>query len=822
MLELKNIVKNYKLTDTEINVLKGVSVQFRNNEFIAILGQSGCGKTTLLNIIGGLDKYTSGDLIINGRSTKNFSDGDWDLYRNRSVGFVFQSYNLIPHLSVLGNVELSLTLSGYAKEERIAKAKLALEKVGLADQMNKRPNQLSGGQMQRVAIARAIVNDPDIILADEPTGALDSESGIQVMEILREIAREKLVIMVTHNSELARDYSTRTVKLHDGVIISDSAPYFAEGNRSDAPTEPKKSSINIAERRRKRKENNKITMSFKTSISLSARNLWNKKGRTFLTSFAGSIGIIGILLVMAMSNGAKTYLRAMEENSLSQYPLTIAESSMDISSVMQLLGGNDDKLESYPDSENIYINKVLGNVLTNLDKLSGKNDLEALKKHLDETFDDSLGYFKYDYGTAMNVYCNYVGGEQYMKVNPFLEALDETLGALAGNLEQYAAMLDVWDEMLDDTELLKQQYDIIGNGRFPTSKDEVVIVLDEKNRLDDFTLFALGLKAPSDILGAVSGNKDFFNIQYTVDELMNLEYKIMTNADYYYMDADNQWKKNASRTRDIEFVESNSITVKVVGVIRPRKDAVATSINGVIGYTKALSEHLITRAANHPAVLAQQLSADKNIVTGEALTESSLNDLLHEMGVANINKPSAISIYAYSFEAKDSIIEYLENYNKTGSSPVQYTDRLALIMSYANTMTNTVTGVLGGFSGISLIVSSIMIAIITYTSVLERIKEIGVLRSLGARKRDVSSVFLAESAIIGIFAGLIGVLLSFIITFPTNILIEHLLGVANLVSIEWWNALLMLGISLLLSVVAGFIPSRIAAKKDPVLALRSE
>lgn len=866
MLELKDIVKDYASKENTVHVLKGVNLKFRNNEFVAILGPSGCGKTTLLNIIGGLDRYTSGDILVDGISTKDYTDHDWDIYRNHRIGFVFQSYNLIPHLSVQRNVEMCMAIAGLSPEERKAKAIAALERVGLADHAKKKTAQLSGGQMQRVAIARSIVNDPDIILADEPTGALDSESGIQVMELLSEISREKLVVMVTHNNVLAEQYSTRIIDLHDGKVTSDSSPYEGEDdiNSTDvlsdateqepqnaeteglsAQFEEKKSRLRKNGKKSKRKESGKsyAAMSLGTAASLSFTNLISKKGRTILTALAGSIGIIGIILVLALSGGAQAYIQSMEEDVLSQYPIEINRTNSDLNSVISILMAENEDREDWPDTDEVYINQIIGRLIDHISAvLNDTNDLAALKAYIEENFDSDVGYVKYDYGVDFDVFCNYIGNEEtYLKVDPFTEGIEAALGGLEGLLgnymdmiEQFGDMLTVWDEMLENTSLLDSQYELVGSqSRWPQNYDEVVIVLDEENSLNDYTLFALGLKDPSELLDAIVNGDEFVSQEYSAEDLLGLEYRVTTNSDYYYKDADGNWQMLSDRNqqRKIEFVESHSVTVKVVGVIRPREGTQVTSINGNIGYTHALTEYLSDRAAQ--SEVASALTATAHTVKNETKYYNILEDgaeidadtytqLMRELGVADTDNPVTINIYANSLDDKAKIEQFISDYNAESGSTVKYTDELGTMMTYVDSLTGTVTGVLVGFAAISLVVSSIMIAIIIYTSVLERKKEIGVLRSLGARKKDISRVFISESAFIGLVAGILGVLIAAIVFMPINLIMQHYLYVANLLQIKWWHAVMMICISVVLAVLAGFIPSRIAAKKDPVTCLHED
>lgn len=875
MLELREIVKDYVSKENVVHVLKGVNLRFRKSEFVAILGPSGCGKTTLLNIIGGLDRYTSGDILVDGVSTKDYSDHDWDIYRNHRIGFVFQSYNLIPHLTVQRNVEMSMAIAGLPPEERKAKALAALERVGLADQAKKKPAQLSGGQMQRVAIARSIVNDPDIILADEPTGALDSESGEQVMELLQEVAKEKLVVMVTHNNALAEKYSTRIIDLRDGVVTSDSAPYApdeesaeetapqqaaaeettsAEEVSAEEMTEnevyaPEKAvSTSKTRKRRAKKRGDKAAgsyaaMSLSTAASLSFTNLISKKGRTILTALAGSIGIIGIILVLALSGGAQAYIASMEEDVLSQYPIEINRTNSDLNSVISILMQENEDREDWPDTDEVYINQIIGRLLEHLSAvLDDTNDLAALKTYIEENFDSDMGYVKYDYGVDFDVFCNYINDpETYLKVDPFTEGIEAALGGLSGLLgpymdmiEQFGDMLTVWDEMLENTSLLDSQYELVGeNSRWPQNYDEVVIVLDEENSLNDYTLFALGLKDTSELLDAITNGDDFVSQDYSADDLIGIEYRVTTNSDYYYQNADGSWSMVSDRTeqRQIEFVESHSVPVKVVGVIRPREGTQVTSINGNIAYTHALTEYLSDRAAQSDVAEALTATAHQSgndtmyyniLEDGAEIDAETYMSLMRELGIADTDNPVTINIYANSLSDKAAIEQFIADYNAESGSTVKYTDDLGTMMTYVDSLTGTVTGVLVGFAAISLIVSSIMIAIIIYTSVLERRKEIGVLRSLGARKKDISRVFISESALIGLVAGILGVIIAAILFMPINLVMQHYLHVGNLLQIEWWHAVMMIGISVVLAILAGFIPSRIASKKDPVTCLHED
>ena len=944
MLKLIDITKEYVIEKDEEKVLalNNVSIEFRKNEFVSILGPSGCGKTTLLNIIGGLDRYTSGDIQIDGVSTKDFDDVDWDTYRNRRIGFVFQSYNLIPHMNILKNVAMSLTLAGVEKEERKRRALEALDKVGLASQASKKPNQLSGGQMQRVAIARALVNNPEIILADEPTGALDSESGIQVMDLLKEVAEDRLVVMVTHNPSLAEEYSTRIVYLKDGEVVGDSMPYDSkdeleelecrlgenfveevveEVERDDVAgelsekevveivekkTEEPKKKKTFRERFLKYKKADKCAMKLSTAISLSWNNLLAKKGRTLLTSIAGSIGIIGIILVLSLSNGAAGYVRGLEESALSTYPLTIGKTNTDPSAILSMLMNNDEERPSNPNTDEIYTAKMLGKVVSQLSTLLAENDLVQLKKYIDENFDDSLATVKYNYGVSFNAFkedphneklvSDYMqknpdatleeakaAAERYMKVSPYTDTMNSVLDMLPDSIKDMdiggsslndmlkkfttsgGSMMNSWAEMSSNQKLLESQYELVGNdSRWPTSATEVVVVVDKSNQLLDYQLFMLGLQSQDDVIKAIM-DSHWAEYKTSVEELLSLEYKVLADADYLEEDAEEKWVDTdgdgiADKTwtghnhaeQNKKWIDSRDpVNIKVVGVIRPKEGVSVTSINGVVGYMPALTQLLIERASKNEAVVrmnALKAAADEEsddyykspinfdylttngsqvkVLAGDRIsfsTDSNTNlAIMRKLGVANLEEPTSIEFYCSSFEAKEKIVAFIDQYNKETGSKVSYGDSLSTIMSFVNTMVNTITGVLVAFAAISLIVSTIMIAIIIYTSVLERRKEIGVLRSIGARKKDISRVFLAESAILGGYSGLIGVIISVGFSFAISAILKTIFKISGLMHISWWQCLLMFAISILLSMLAGFIPSRIAAKKDPAIALRSE
>ncbi len=929
MLKLVDVCKDYKVGQESVPALKHVSIEFRSNEFVAILGPSGCGKTTLLNIIGGLDRYTSGDIQIEGISTKEYTDGDWDTYRNCRIGFVFQSYNLIPHMNILKNVSLSLTLAGVGKEERNKRALEALAKVGLDKQARKRPSQLSGGQMQRVAIARALVNNPDIILADEPTGALDSESGIQVMDLLKEVAADRLVIMVTHNPQLAEQYSTRIVNLKDGEIEADSMPYLtdekvvgdplvhAEKHTDDVLVKAEKNELVVSERppktsirsRRGKSRNkavaNRSAMKLSTAIGLSWNNLISKKGRTLLTSIAGSIGIIGIILVLALSNGASMYIDSLEESALSNYPISVNQNSLGImdivSEMMTSMTSDDGKV----DDEVIKVQEVLGNLTEKLVAIlsDSKNDLHSFKQYVDEYFDDSLASVKYNYGTTFNCYVEDRGTseaakDRYMKINPYTETMQTVLnqvldmpfiGEMLKNwsipiggqslnftdaIGYLTSMLgSAWSEISSNTDMLKSQYELVGSrSRWPQSEDEIVIVVDQNNRIMDFQLFMLGLQSQDEVISAIANGDEFSAKEYEVDELLNLEYKVMNNVDYLDKDpASGDWIMHPRTEQSKEYVDSHCIKfrdgsdhLRVSAVVRPKPGAVASSISGIIGYTPALTNYLLGEAESHEAIIEINNRFEQAVEAGQAGYESPITyyskpegvpktdselgldvmagdviefaddsqqishesnhfALLRQLGFADIEYPQSIEFYCSSFETKHAVEDFIAEYNDLDpSKQITYSDSLGSMMTFIDTMAETITGVLVAFAAISLVVSTIMIAIIIYTSVLERRKEIGVLRSIGARKKDISRVFIAESAILGGYSGVIGVIVSILISMLGSFILNIVFHISGLMTVTWWHCLLMLFISVGLSILAGFIPSRIAANKDPAIALRSE
>ena len=867
MLQLKNITKNYLSGDNEVQALKGIDIEFRENEFVSILGQSGCGKTTLLNIIGGLDRYTSGDLIINGKSTKEFKDKDWDTYRNHSVGFVFQSYNLIPHQTVLANVELALTISGVGKAERKKKAIEALQKVGLGDQLNKKPNQMSGGQMQRVAIARALVNDPDILLADEPTGALDSKTSVQVMEILKEISKDRLIIMVTHNPELAKKYSSRIVKLLDGKIIDDSNPY-------------KSSEEDVKKARNKKDKSGKASMKFTTAVRLSLNNLMTKKGRTFLTSFAGSIGIIGIALILSLSHGMQSYINRVEEDTLSSYPLTIQEASIDVTSMLEAMMGNGEK-EEHNDNK-IYSRPIVNNILETVSTKLQTNNLEEFKKYLesgDTNIKDYINAIQYEYNLNLNIY-KQNEDKTYQQVNPS-KVFDELgFGEMMKSRQSASSMMsgsmamtqtDVWNEMLDNQNLLQSQYDVLA-GKWPTKYNEVVLIVDENNEVSDYTLYSLGIKDIKELNESMEKIKNKEKVEagesesYSYDDLLNYKFKILLNTDYY-KESGNAWQDMSNDDEYMKNVVDNAEEITIVGIIKPNEENVSSSGAGMIGYTKELKEYVINKINETEIVKEQKENPNINVFTGiefpenqnssfdysqltdeqrmymATLSEAELAELmknyaenstatydsnLSTLGVVDLNKPSTINIYPKDFESKDMITTRISEYNDKQTNDgkeenvITYTDIVGVMMSSVSTIINVISYVLIAFVGISLVVSSIMIGIITYISVLERTKEIGILRSIGASKKDVSRVFNAETLIIGLVAGLIGIVVTLLLNIPINMIIKSIVGISNISKLPTAGAIILVVISVGLTMIAGLIPARFAAKRDPVEALRTE
>ena len=847
MLQLKNITKTYEAGDTKVEALKGISLSFRKNEFVSILGQSGCGKTTLLNLIGGLDRYTSGDLIINGKSTKEFNDRDWDTYRNHSVGFVFQTYNLIPHQTVLSNVELALTLSGVSKQERRKRAIEVLKKVGLEDQINKKPNQMSGGQMQRVAIARALVNDPDILLADEPTGALDSETSVQIMEILKEIAKDKLVVMVTHNPDLANQYSTRIIKLLDGKVTDDSNPYNGEKTKNNKSLSSKKT-----------------YMSFKTALSLSMNNLMTKKGRTILTALAGSIGIIGIALILSLSYGVRSYIGRVEEDTLSSYPITLERSTVDMSAMIDMMSAKQNKEEHELDK--IYSNNILGDVVTSLTAQVQENNLGKFKEYLEDEKNGVYEYvndIQYAYDINLQIYKKDTS-EGITQINP--SPVMEKIGFGGGTAMSYSMIeFDVWTELMDNDELLKEQYEVVA-GSWPSAYNEVVLIVSEDNEISDYTLYTLGLKPHNEIenlfMRIINGEKvEFENTEYEYDDFIGLTFKLVLNADYYDKKGD-IWVNRQSDEDYMKELIKNGTDIKIVGIIKPNEEALMSASHGLIGYTSDLTEYVINETNKQEVVKEQKENEKINIFTGlefntdnanfditklpleqqqylASLSQEELSqviasymetygatyaDNLRSLGVADLEEPYTIYIYPKDFDSKEALEEMIYDYNKKvdDADVINYTDMVGLMMSGITTVIDIISYVLIAFVSISLVVSSIMIGIITYISVLERTKEIGILRAIGASKKDISRVFNAETMIEGLAAGLFGIGFTIILNIPINLIVKSLIGISNISILPVGGAVILVIISVFLTFIAGLIPSRMASRKDPVEALRTE
>ena len=895
MLELNDIKKDYVSGSTTVSALKGINLRFRDCEFVSILGQSGCGKTTMLNIIGGLDKYTSGDLKINGVSTKNYKDRDWDFYRNNSIGFVFQSYDLIPHQTVLSNVELALTLSGVSKAERKKRAIEALEKVGLGEQIHKKPNQMSGGQMQRVAIARALVNNPDILLADEPTGALDTETSIQIMELLKEISKDRLIIMVTHNPELAKDYSTRIVRLLDGVITDDSDPYSLEDMEADIRAK-EAAKVKTSEKKIKKSgKKQKTSMSFFTALSLSFNNLMTKKTRTILTAFAGSIGIIGIAMILSISNGIQLYIDRVQRDTLSSYPITLQAEAIDISSMVSSMTGNSDS-EEHEDKSKIYSNDIMGDMINTMVKEVKSNNLSEFKKYIENGSSDIKSYvsdIQYSYDVPLNIYMKDTsnGVEQ---LNPstmfdsiYGEGATSTSSAMSSGMGMgMFSNSSVWNQLLGNQQVLDEQYDVLA-GHWPEKFNEVVLVADKNNEVDDYTLYSLGLKDPEEVrtlfkkmmVGESYETKK--DISYTFDEILDTEFKLVMPTDMYkYNDVTGTWDDYSKDDKYMTNVVNNGTDIKVCGIIRPNDDAVSTSLSSGIGYTAKLTEYIIEEVKNSEIAKAQLADTSVDVFTGvpfdndrnteitmddvnaymatlspeesaqmQAMTSGMSDDQIlqlfsaslkarttdatldsnkSKLGITDLDTPSQIDIYATDFDSKEKVQNIIKDYNKLQQDDgkeenvINYTDYVGIMMSSVSTIINAISYVLIAFVAISLIVSSIMIGIITYISVLERTKEIGVLRSIGASKKDVSRIFNAETLIEGFVSGALGIVVTLLLCIPANALIKHLTDISNVAQLPVAGGVILIIISMFLTFIAGLIPAKLAAKKDPVVALRSE
>lgn len=855
MLQCKNIIKDYVSGDEIVHALKGVSLSFREHEFVSILGQSGCGKTTFLNIIGGLDHYTSGDLIINGKSTKDYSDKDWDTYRNHQVGFVFQSYNLIMHQSVLSNVELALTLTGVNKEERRKRAIEALNKVGLSDQIHKKPTQMSGGQMQRVAIARAIVNNPDIILADEPTGALDSATSVQIMEILKEISKDKLVIMVTHNPQLADEYSSRIIRLKDGSLVSDSNPFNEQEMNVD---------MSVLKR---------PGMSFKMACSLSLNNLMTKKARTFLTSFAGSIGIIGIALIMSLSHGMQSYIDQMENDTMASYPIEIQANSSDMSTLMTTMMGMKKKTEEHKDSK-IYSRPYVEDVLESLSS-SKKNNLSAFKSYIESSkgkeFRKTAKAIEYDYNLNLQVYNeNTDSGLVQVSPNGLLDKLGMSdMMSIQSQFMDSSAMANdqVWLSLPESKKLRDDEYQLV-EGKWPTNYNEVVLEVDENNEITDYALYSLGLldqdelvKNYQKILNGETDKISKTNLEsYSVDDIMNLKFRLVLNSDLYQK-VNGLWINQSENESYMKDVVSKSPEIKVVGIIKPSDSTVSQPTMGGVYYTKAMEEYVTSKTENAQIVIEQKTNPNINIFTqaefasGQKMSMSNLTNEqmmqlssmsqeelmnymntyneninatydsnLTKLGVVDYSNPTKISLYASSFDGKEKLSDLITSYNKkqTKSNVITYNDFIGTMLSSVTSVVNIISYVLIAFVSVSLIVSSIMIGIITYISVLERTKEIGILRSIGASKKDITRVFNAETFIIGLISGVLGILITLVLNIPICMVVENMTGVSHIAKLPVNGAVFLIFIDLVLTILAGLIPSKIASKKDPVEALRSE
>ena len=841
MLQLQHISKVYHTANQEFHALKDISIHFRENEFVSILGQSGSGKTTLLNIIGGLDQYTSGDLLIQGKSTKQFKDRDWDSYRNHTIGFVFQSYNLIGHQTALSNVEIAMTLSGVSKAERKKRAIEALERVGLKDHLYKKPSQMSGGQMQRIAIARALVNNPKVVLADEPTGALDSETSVQIMELLKDIAKERLVIMVTHNPELAEKYSTRIVQVLDGSILSDSDPY----NPTEEITQ---GDIQFT----------KTKMSFMTALALSFNNLLTKKGRTFLTAFAGSIGIIGIALILAFSNGVSDYVKKVQEDTLVSLPLTISEQNQ--SNLLATPPDLGDK--PFKENNELGVNTVLTKLLK---KQIGKNDLASFKKYLEENASQVEALTKdvhYQYNLQPYIYeSDTSNGPNSILPSTLADEVETSNQTMKGYLNN----IDYWSELSSDTAMLESQYDVL-EGRLPKDKSEIVLIVDEDNQISDLLLYNLRIKDPSELNDAKK--LDELKLQtYQYSDFIGKTFKAVVNTNRFVKE-NNQWINKIDNQSYMKTQIEKGLELKIVGVLR-QKEGTRSSVNspsGGVAYTSALIDYTSEQIQNSDIVKEQEANPTINVFTGKEfakdpkpfnsadLTEeekiqlakmtpeqqaqyvqqyndnlaTTYEENLAKLGVIDKSKPAAIEFYTSSFQQKQELKDFINTYNTAKKDAgeddkvLAYSDDIQTIMSSITTMVGVITTVLVGFVAISLIVSSIMIAIITYISVLERTKEIGILRAMGASKKDIRRIFTAETAIEGFISGVLGIAITLLATFPINAIVAQTTKVDGVAQLPWDAALILILISIVLTVLAGLIPSRIAAKKDPVESLRSE
>ncbi|MBR3955537.1 MAG: ABC transporter ATP-binding protein/permease [Clostridia bacterium] len=920
MLVLKNITKEYASGEEKLMALKGISFCFRKSEFVSILGPSGCGKTTTLNIIGGLDRYTDGDLVINGKSTKDFTDSDWDTYRNHSVGFVFQSYNLIPHQTILANVELALTLSGVGKKERKERAVKALEQVGLGAHINKRPNQLSGGQMQRVAIARALINDPEILLADEPTGALDSETSVQIMNILKEISKDRLIIMVTHNPELAEEYSNRIIRFADGVVVDDSYPFSEED-------EAKEVEVLAAEKEQQAK--GKSGMSFKTALTLSLQNLMTKRARTILTSFAGSIGIIGIALILALSTGIQNYIDRIQEETMLSIPITVEQQALDTDALMSSMTGiGQEMMNTEREKDGVYVNTAMKEMIKAFLAEASVNNLTSFRQYVEdnrEVFDELCNEITYNYSTVLNIYkADTTDGVVQVNPTTFMQdaaAMSGDMGGMANMMPGSSMMnMNMWVQLIGDEELMDMQYDLVA-GKFPTDKTEVVLIVDPTYSMNELVQYALGLKDMANFTDELmkvfteESDAPVEQIKYSFDEILDMRFKLVLNSDcFVYNEETKCWDDFRENNLFLRDAVNNGLELQIVGILCPDEDLTLAGSPGGIGFMSDLMDWAINETANSEVVKQQLAQPNMNILTGtefantnlseirladidfslidmnklditpfmsmmtdmdmESMDMSSMTDMssvmdfstmtplmqtmmekfltedqanaikkaylesvasddtyssnLQKMGYANVLTPTSVYLYPKDFATKAELEEVIEFYNTQvealgfDSYTIQVTDFIGILLDSVTSILNIVTYVLVAFVAISLVVSSIMIGIITYISVLERTKEIGILRSIGASKKDVSRVFNAETVIVGLASGCLGIAVTLLLEIPINLVLKYLTTVKAAAALSPVAAIVLIGISVLLSFIAGLIPSGLAAKKDPVEALRTD